>query len=222
MTVCLRWEANTCTVPWRRSRTVPLPRSPDPCHILPAPRTTSCPRQTVRPPSPVICITAKTQNRSSVFALHSGKQQRRQLCKINHFSRSPIFSRPYGAMTCGGAWNNRWYPAMPLWCWNTVQTCRPVVAVTRQLHNPQVLLHIRGNTECAHLRMAHSSLNLRLIWDAKSRVGSKWLGEVLVSKSSHRINTSGQQAHKNLYGGLFLLLLPHSSLPFLKRLECTC
>lgn len=29
--------------------------------------------------------------------------------------------------------------------------------------NLQLLLHIRGNTECAHLQMVHNSLNLLLI-----------------------------------------------------------
>lgn len=47
-------------VPWRRSRTALLPRSPNPCRTLPVPRTTSCPRQTVRQPSPVTLRTQKT------------------------------------------------------------------------------------------------------------------------------------------------------------------
>ena len=54
-----RSKFQTC-LPWRRSRTVLLPRSPDPCHILPAPRTTSCPQRTALLPSPVTCRTHRT------------------------------------------------------------------------------------------------------------------------------------------------------------------
>lgn len=57
-------------LPWRRSRTVLLPRSPDPCRILPAPRTTSCPQRTVLLPSPVTCRTHRTQHTDSLLAEH--------------------------------------------------------------------------------------------------------------------------------------------------------
>ena len=56
------------------------------------------------------------------------------ICKINRLRGSQIFSHQCGSMDCGGACNNRFFRGMPLWCWNTVQTCRPVAAVTRQLH----------------------------------------------------------------------------------------
>lgn len=49
------WKVCVEGLPWRRSRTALLPRSPAPCRILPAPRTTSCPQQRVRPPSPATC-----------------------------------------------------------------------------------------------------------------------------------------------------------------------
>lgn len=101
-------------IPWRRSRTVPLPRSPDPCHILPVPRTISCPRQTVRPPSPVICITK--HKTGAQYLLSTLETSSSAFCKINNLSRSQIFSCPYGSVNCGGAWNDRFYPSMPLWC----------------------------------------------------------------------------------------------------------
>src|SRR4029434_811550 len=44
-----------------RSRTAPLPRFPVLCHILPAPRTTSCPLRTDHQPLQGTCKTQITQ-----------------------------------------------------------------------------------------------------------------------------------------------------------------
>lgn len=60
-------------VPWRRSRTVLLPRSPDLCHTLPVPRTTSCPWQRVHPPSPVTLKTQKTTFSKRLVTFDSDK-----------------------------------------------------------------------------------------------------------------------------------------------------
>lgn len=71
-------------VPWRRSRTALLPRSPVPCRTLPVPRTTSCPRQTVRPPSPVTLRTQKTTFSNHLMIFYWNKHTALILVQKSH------------------------------------------------------------------------------------------------------------------------------------------